>query len=135
MRTNLIISVMGFMLLWVIPVHAAELTRSWGAPATDADGTPITAFAGDYRLCYGMEPGKYTQCIPVKDLAPEVTYKVLNLTSGQKFCFAVKSVNTLGNESAYSNEVCETTPTIPAPTIPGTPEMRVNKLIIGGTVP
>jgi len=130
-----IFTIVFLMILWVIPAYAAELTRSWGSPATNADGTPITSFTGDYRLCYGMEPGKYAQCIPVKDPMAEVTYKILNLTDGQKYCFAVKSVNTFGNESAYSNEVCETTPTIPAPAVPGIPEMRVNKLIIGGPVP
>jgi len=32
-----------FLLLWSLPSYAAGLTRSWGAPITNADGTLIWA--------------------------------------------------------------------------------------------
>ena len=95
------------MLLAVIPAvaFAGQVSLTWNAPTTNADGTPISNFVGAYRIHYGSSTGNYTQTINLTDTNSVVTYLVTNLTDNQVYYFVVTAVNTLGNESAYSNEV------------------------------
>ena len=95
------------MLFAVLPAvaFAGQVSLTWNAPTTNADGTPISNFAGAYRIYYGTSTGNYTQTINLTDTNSVVTYLVTNLTDNQVYYFVVTAVNTLGNESAYSNEV------------------------------
>ena len=88
--------------------YAGQVPLSWNAPTTDADGTPLTYFSGNYKVYYGTSSRNYTQTIAVNNINSSVTYQVPNLTPGQPYYFAVTAVNTLGNESSYSNEVIKT---------------------------
>ncbi|GBE36852.1 hypothetical protein BMS3Bbin07_01004 [bacterium BMS3Bbin07] len=84
---------------------------AWDAPTTNEDGTPLTDLAG-YKLYYGPSSGSYTGSIDVEDTTSveiatiiDVIYEALPTTD--TICFAVTAYDTLGNESDYSNEVCE----------------------------
>ena len=84
---------------------------AWDAPTTNEDGTPLTDLAG-YKLYYGPSSGNYTGSIDVEDTTSveiatiiDVIYEALPTTD--TVCFTVTAYDTLGNESDYSNEVCE----------------------------
>ena len=87
----------------------AKLT--WDPPTTNEDGTPLTDLAG-YKLYYGPSSANYTGSIDVEDTTSveigaivDVLYDSLPTTD--TVCFAVTAYDTYGNESDYSNEVCE----------------------------
>jgi len=75
---------------------------SWNAPTTNTDGTPLTDLAG-YKIHYGTEPGAYTAAFAIG----KVTTYTFALPAGTYY-FAVTSHDTLGSESALSNEVAKT---------------------------
>ena len=87
---------------------AGQVTLTWNAPTTNADGTPITYFSGAYSIYYGTASGNYSQVTNLNNSNGIVTQQVPNLTDGQVYFFVVTAVNTLGNESGYSNEVSKT---------------------------
>lgn len=78
-----------------------SVTLSWDAPATNADGTPLTDLAG-YKIYYGPSSGDYTRSI---DVGNNRQVMIDGLSSGS-WCFAITAYNASGSESAYSNEVC-----------------------------
>jgi hypothetical protein len=82
-----------------IPTH--DVTLTWAAPATNADGTPLTDLAG-YRVYFGPGSGNY---IYKNDVGNVTICTIGGLTQGT-WCFAVTAYDTSGNESDYSNEVC-----------------------------
>ena len=84
-----------------------NVTLTWEPPA-DNGGMPITG----YRIYYGTSSGNYTVNITVDNVS---TYTLINLTSGQKYFFAVCAINPAG-ESAKSNEVSVTPRAEPNPT-------------------
>ena len=84
---------------------AGQVTLTWDAPTTNADGTPLSNFNGAYRIYYGTSTGNYTQTTNLTNTNSVVTCPVTNLTDNQAYYFVVTAVNTLGNESQYSNEV------------------------------
>jgi len=53
---------------------------------------------------YGTQPGVYTSTVTVNGTGL-VTYTIDNLETGKKYYFAMVSVNTVGTESTYSQEV------------------------------
>ena len=95
------------MILSVLPAaaFAGQVTLTWDAPTTNADGTPLSNFNGAYRIYYGTSTGNYTQTTNLTNTNSVVTCPVTNLTDNQAYYFVVTAVNTLGNESQYSNEV------------------------------
>ena len=95
------------MILSVLPAaaFAGQVTLTWDAPTTNADGTPLSNFNGAYRIYYGTSTGNYTQTKNLTNTNSVVTCPVTNLTDNQAYYFVVTAVNTLGNESQYSNEV------------------------------
>lgn len=76
---------------------------SWQPPLTNTDGSTLTDLKG-YRIVYGTQAGQYTSSIPVNGTGV-ATYTVENLPTGQKYYFAMVSVNSAGTESDYSREV------------------------------
>ncbi len=94
-----------------IPNALLNAKLEWDAPTTNEDGTPLTDLAG-YKLYYGPSSGNYTGSIDVEDTTSveiatiiDVIYETLPVSD--TVCFAVTAYDTLGNESDYSNEVCE----------------------------
>lgn len=73
----------------------------WEPPTENVDGSPLTDLAG-YRIYYGEMSGNYTDELPVDD-ATATAYQ-LTLPSGSYF-FAMTALDSVGNESAFSNEV------------------------------
>ena len=96
------------LLLFPADVFSGQVTLTWNAPTTNADGTPISYFSGDYRIYYGTASGNYSQVTNLNNSNSIVTQQVPNLTDGQLYFFVVTAVNTLGNESGYSNEISKT---------------------------
>lgn len=97
------------LLLAVSSAYAGEATVTWDAPTTNADGTPISYFVGNYKVYYGPSSGNYTNSVTLVSTNSTVTYIVTNLPDNQLLYFAVTATNTLGNESGYSNEVSKST--------------------------
>ena len=82
----------------------------WDPPTTNEDGTPLTDLKG-YKLYYGPSSGNYTGSIDVGDTTSVEIATIIDsiydsLPTPGTVCFAVTAYDTLGNESAYSNEVC-----------------------------
>ncbi len=94
------ILVFGLILFCVIEVYAYDVTLTWDAPTTNADGTPLTDLAG-YKVYYGTSSRDYTKTI---DVGNTTTYQITGL-SGGTYYFAVTAYDTSGNESDYSEEV------------------------------
>lgn len=76
-------------------------TVRWTPPTRNTDGTPITGLAG-YRVDYGVSPGSYTTSLNVPGAATTAVV-IEGLRSG-RYYFAVRSVNSAGTVSDYSNE-------------------------------
>ncbi len=79
---------------------STSATLSWSAPATNTDGTPLTDLAG-YYVYTGLASRTYTSKFNVGLVT---TYTVTSLPTGTSY-FAVTAYNSVGTESAYSNEV------------------------------
>jgi hypothetical protein len=80
-------------------------TLSWTAPTTNTNGTPVTDLAG-YHIYYGTNPGALDTVIDVPGAAT-TEYEISNLSSGTYY-FAVTAYNSLGIDSADSNEGSKT---------------------------
>ena len=79
-----------------------NVTLSWQAPTTNADGSALVDLKG-YKVHYGTESKTYSDTIQVTN--PGITtYVVDNLKAG-KYYFAVTAYNTAGQESSLSSEV------------------------------
>lgn len=102
------------MLLGTPLLHAGSATLSWTAPATNADGTPLTDLAG-YKIHYGTTSGSYTQSLSVGNVT---TYMLTNLTDGLTYYFVTTAVNTSGGESGFSNQVSKAIPALADTTPP-----------------
>ena len=96
---------------FTITVSAASTTSvtvSWGRPAKNTDGTPLNLLSG-YRVYYGTASHQYTQSLSIA--GPTITSAVVQgLGSGNTWYFAVKSVTSDGQESAYSAEASKALP-------------------------
>ncbi len=80
-------------------------TLSWTAPTENTDNTPLEDLAG-FKIHYGTASGNYSEVIDVND--PGLTeYVVENLGQGTWY-FVVTAYNSLGIESAPSEEVSKT---------------------------
>src|SRR3989304_713091 len=91
------------------PASAGQAVLSWEAPATNADGSPLTDLSG-YRIYYGTSSGVYGTAIDVGNV---ITSTVTNLTDGSLYYFAVTAYDLSRNESDFSNEVSKSILGIP----------------------
>lgn len=78
---------------------------SWTPPDQNEDGTALTDLAG-YRIHYGNAPGDYEYSI-ILDNVGMSSYLIENLGKADWY-FAMTAFNSLGIESAYSDEVHKT---------------------------
>jgi hypothetical protein len=78
---------------------------SWTVPAVNTNGTPATNLTG-YHIYYGTNPGALNTVIDVPD-ANTTQYEISNLNSGTYY-FVISAYNSLGLDSADSNEVSKT---------------------------
>lgn len=71
---------------------------------------PVTAInLSGYRVYYGTASGTYLQPLGQGiNVGSVTTYTVTGLSSGTTYYFTVTSVDTSGNESAFSTEVSKT---------------------------
>jgi hypothetical protein len=64
-----------------------------------------------YRVYYGTSSGIYSQPYGQGlSVGAAVSYTVMGLSSGTRYYFAVTAIDSLGNESAYSNEAFKDIP-------------------------
>lgn len=84
---------------------AGTAVVTWEAPTTRMDGTPLTNIAG-YKVYYRTAAGNQ----PPVDVGNTTTYTVTGLQAGETYIFRVTTVDLLGNESSFSNEVSKTIP-------------------------
>jgi len=80
---------------------AANVTLTW-------DPSPSTNVV-EYRLYYGTASRAYTEILNV---GPATTATVTNLVGGTTYYFAVTTVDDLGLESDFSDEVSYTPPVV-----------------------
>ena len=89
----------------VTTIGSASVTLSWTPPVENEDGTTLTDLAG-YYIYYGDTAGLYPNSIRINN--PSIsTYVVDNLTPNTYY-FVATSFNSMGVESAYSNEATKT---------------------------
>ncbi len=88
-----------------LPANSAKL--AWDPPTTNTDGTPLTDLKG-YKVYFGTAPGNYSRSMDISDPAA-TSFQVDNLPAGTWY-FALKAVDTSGNESSFSNEASKTIP-------------------------
>jgi hypothetical protein len=81
--------------------YAAQVTLTWEPPDDSS-----TEEAG-YMIYYGTVSGAYSQSI---DVGNTTSHTVSNLNDGQRYYFATTAYNHAGEESGYSNEVCNRRP-------------------------
>ena len=98
-----------FILCFSAAGSAADITLSWDAPTTNADGTPLTDLAG-YKIYVSKSPGLYADSIDVGNV---LTKTLMNFCEGTYY-FVATAYDTSGNESAYSNEVSKAINIAPA---------------------
>ena len=80
----------------VTQAYSAQSTLSW-----DAVSDPAVV---GYKLHYGNAPGSYTKSL---DTGKTTSLTVSDLTEGQTYYFASTAYDSAGNQSGYSNEVCQ----------------------------
>jgi hypothetical protein len=86
--------VLGWLLLVVMPVIAADLKISW-QPNNEPD------LAG-YFVYYGEQTGFYNYRLAT---GPQAEYTIRDLKPGATYFIAVTAVDTAGNESAFSEQI------------------------------
>jgi hypothetical protein len=79
-----------------------SVTLSWTAPTRNTDGSTLTDLAG-YRVHYGTSAGSYTHTVPLPNKS--MTSVVIEDLTPARWYFAVKSYNSAGVESAFSDSV------------------------------
>ncbi len=84
----------------VVTTDTGTAQIEWSAPASNEDGTPLTALAG-YKVYFGTAPGVYDSV----DVGDVNSYVLLGLTKGKTYYFTVTAYDTEGNESDYSSMV------------------------------
>lgn len=98
--------------------NAASVVLTWDAPATNVDGTAVTALKG-FRVYQGSFSGTYPTW---QDAGTTNQATVSSLEEGKTYYFAVSAVSAANRESSVSSELTVTVPDATAPTIslPGT---------------
>jgi hypothetical protein len=104
--------------MWGDPVYGVAKKCEYSAsttavtPAPNYSGTasltwnaPVAPVLSGYRVYYGTASGKYQQAARAGAWAGNVTaFNVTGLLKGATYYFAVTSVDSQGNESAFSSE-------------------------------
>jgi hypothetical protein len=85
-----------------VSVRSAQL--SWEPPTQNVDGTALTNLAG-FKIYYGTAPRTYSQVQTIN--SPTQTSATVTLSPGTWY-FAMTALNSLGEESAKTNEVSKT---------------------------
>jgi hypothetical protein len=86
------------------PVQTGSLTLQWSAPATRADGTPLSLSEIDgYRIYYGVSAGDYPDWVDVADGTAQ-TVTMTDMPAGTYY-LVMTTYDVSGNESAYSSMV------------------------------
>jgi hypothetical protein len=93
----------------VVSVEAASLSVTWSAPATNADGTPLTDLAS-YRIYLGTSspacPGTPFRTVTAPTATPTagqtVSTVLTGLTAGTTYFSRITAVDSSGNESVCS---------------------------------
>jgi Concanavalin A-like lectin/glucanases superfamily len=96
------ILIAGFIsLLFINQAFAGDLTLAWNASTSSG--------VGGYKVYYGTSSKNYTSNV---DVGNTTAYKMIGLTNGSKYFFALKAYNTAKSiESSYSNEASATVAT------------------------
>ena len=89
------------VILFASSGNASVVSFAWDPPAKNVDGSPLTDLAG-YKLYFGSASRDYTNCM---DLGDMTSFTVSNLTSGVTYYFSVRSYNSAGVESDFSEEL------------------------------
>jgi hypothetical protein len=84
---------------------AGSITLSWVAPATNADGTPVSDLAG-YRVYYGNASGNYSDNVTVS--GPSTLTTTISNLPASTYYVVVRAFNTVNMESQASMEVSKT---------------------------
>ena len=90
----------------------SDVTLSWDAPTTNADGTPLTDLAG-YHIYQREGSNTYNYTAPVATTT-QTTVTLTNLQSGN-YHWVARAYNTSGAESVDSNEVALVVVISPSP--------------------
>ena len=101
-------------------IMAVSTTLSWQAPTTNEDGSPLTDLAG-YTIRWGMNAGgPYPNIVDVgMILSADID---VGSQDGTTVYYVATAYDTSGNQSAFSNEVSKTYPTLaPSPPVLNTP--------------
>lgn len=101
------------ILLSVSVVRGGTALLGWTAPTTNEDGSELTDLAG-YRIYWSEnQGGPYENFVWVGDR----TQADLDDSEwdGKTICFVATAMDHFGNESEFSNEVCEDFPVAPLP--------------------
>lgn len=91
------------------PRYPIELT--WTPPTMNDDDTPLTDLAG-YKLYWGTVSGMYPTSVTLSN--PDATGHTVTLPQGEYF-FVATAFNSLGGESARSNEAIGVASPTPGP--------------------
>jgi hypothetical protein len=86
----------------------AALTICWQAPTENVDGSAIEGVLA-YSIHYGPSPGNYDSIIDIgaQTAADQGNCEIRDVAPGDYY-IAMKAIDTLGDESAYSNEIMKT---------------------------
>jgi hypothetical protein len=96
MKRITVVLAVAVLMLWAPALEAASVTLAW-------DPNPEPDIAG-YTICYGVQPGVYTNSINVGN---QTSFVVPDLTAGQRYYFMVQAYNTAGLVSLPSQEVTD----------------------------
>jgi hypothetical protein len=91
------------MLACCFEAVAGDVTLAW-------DAVSATDLAG-YKVYYGTSSGVYLSPITVPGTQTSYTVTSSHFQPGQFYYFAVTAIDSLGNESGFSNEVSKMIPT------------------------
>lgn len=90
------------------PPSTISVTMSWTKPANREDGTPILLTdINSYRAYYGKQSGLYLDRVEVLSdgVSVDVTATVSGITPGGELFFVVTTVDKVGRESQFSDQV------------------------------
>jgi hypothetical protein len=87
-----------------VVVPTGSVTLGWTAPATRADGTPLSlADIDGFRIYYGESAGDYTDSVEVADGTAQ-TVTVNDIPVGT-YHVAITAFDVNGSESGFSSEI------------------------------
>ena len=98
---------LGVFSVQVVSTAPGSATLSWTPPDQNTDGSPLPPRdIAAFRLYWGTSEGTYTNSVTVEGTGV-LTYVVEPLTPG-RYYFVATAINTVGQESSYSNMASKT---------------------------